>query len=236
MSDHGQILIVDDERAIRQFLRTSLAAHGYEVVEAAAGEEALRVATLERPDVIILDLGLPDIDGIEVIRKIREWSDVPIIVLSVREREADKIGALDLGADDYVTKPFGMGELLARIRTALRHRLRVEADEPIITVDDLVVDLSKRQVSVRDGVVKLTPKEYDLLRVLITHVGKVVTHHRLLEEVWGSSSVRQTHYLRVYMRQLRQKIEPDPARPRYIVTEPGVGYRLQEADGEGNAW
>jgi two-component system, OmpR family, KDP operon response regulator KdpE len=230
MSNQGRILIVDDEQAIRRFLRTSLEAHGYEVDEAGTGQDALRVAPVARPDVIILDLGLPDMDGIEVIQKIREWSDVPIVVLSVREREADKIEALDLGADDYVTKPFGMGELLARIRTELRHRLREAADEPVITVDELVVDLSKRQVSVRDALVKLTPKEYDLLRMLITHAGKVVTHHRLLEEVWGPGSTRQTHYLRVYMRQLRQKIEKDPARPRYIVTEPGVGYRLQEAD------
>jgi len=232
MSEQGRILIVDDEQAIRRFLRTSLKAHGYEIIEASSGHDALRVATVERPGVVVLDLGLPDIDGIEVIRRLREWSNVPIIVLSVRERESDKIEALDLGADDYVTKPFGMGELLARIRAALRHRLRVEANEPIIAVDDLVVDLGKRQVSVREVIVKLTPKEYDLLRILITHAGKVVTHHRLLEEVWGSASKRQTHYLRVYVRQLRQKIEKDPARPRYIVTEPGVGYRLQEADGE----
>ncbi|HOW71065.1 MAG TPA: response regulator [Phycisphaerae bacterium] len=226
----ARVLVVDDEPQIRRFLRTSLAAHGYTIIEAANGTEALLRATDNRPEVMILDLGLPDIDGMEVIRRVREWSQVPIIVLSVRGRESDKIAALDAGADDYVTKPFGMGELLARIRAALRNRLADEVDEPVFRNGGLCVDLARRQVRVDGREIKLTPNEYELLRVLVLNAGKVVTHQHLLREVWGPADVDQTHYVRVYVGQLRQKIEPDPAQPCFIITEPGVGYRLQTAD------
>lgn len=222
-----RVLIVDDEPQIRRFLRTSLSAHGYRVVEASCGREAIALTTTERPELLLLDLGLPDMDGLEVIRRLREWSTVPIIVISVRGQEAEKIAALDGGADDYVTKPFGMGELLARLRAALRHRLQAEVEEPLFRSGALSVDLLRRVVSVEGREVKLTPKEYDLLRTLVTHAGKVVTHQYLLREVWGPGSLYETHYLRVYIGQLRQKIEPDPAQPRYILTEPGVGYRLR---------
>jgi len=222
-----RILVVDDEPQIRRFLRTSLSAHGYQVIEAARGQDAMVLVTTERPDVVMLDLGLPDMDGLEVIRHIREWSNVPIIVLSVRGREADKIAALDGGADDYVTKPFGMGELLARIRAALRHRRQAEAEEPVFRSGGLMVDLARRVVTVDGHEVKLTPREYDLLRVLVMHAGKVITHRHLLREVWGPAAVYETHYLRVYVGQLRQKIERDPAQPYYILTEAGVGYRLR---------
>ena len=225
-----RILVVDDEPQIRRFLRTSLSAHGYHMIEAACGKEAMVLTTTEHPDVLMLDLGLPDIDGLEVVRRIREWSNVPIIVLSVRGREEDKIAALDGGADDYVTKPFGMGELLARIRAALRHRLQSEVEEPLFRCAGLTVDLAKRLVLVEGREVKLTPKAYDLLRILVTHAGKVITHQHLLHEVWGPVSVHETHYLRVYIGQLRQKLEPDPAQPHYILTEPGVGYRLRMED------
>ena len=225
-----RVLIVDDEPQIRRFLRTSLSAHGYRVVEASGGREAIILTATERPELVLLDLGLPDMDGLEVIRQLREWSAVPIIVVSVRGQEGEKIEALDGGADDYVTKPFGMGELLARIRTALRHRLQAELDEPVFRAAGLTVDLAKRVVTVDGHEVKLTPKEYDLLRVLVTHAGKVITHQHLLREVWGPGSVHETHYLRVYIGQLRQKIEPDPAQPRYLLTEPGVGYRLRMED------
>ncbi|MBP7935758.1 MAG: response regulator [Phycisphaerae bacterium] len=226
----ARVLVVDDEPQIRRFLRTSLIAHGYTITEAANGNEALLKATDDRPEVMILDLGLPDIDGMEVIRRVREWSQVPIIVLSVRGRESDKIAALDAGADDYVTKPFGMGELLARIRAALRNRLADEVDEPVFRNGGLCVDLARRQVRVDGREIKLTPNEYELLRVLVLNAGKVVTHQHLLREVWGPADVDQTHYVRVYVGQLRQKIEPDPAQPCLIITEPGVGYRLQTAD------
>jgi two-component system, OmpR family, KDP operon response regulator KdpE len=233
MTDRAiRILVVDDEPQIRRFLRTSLSARGYDVIEAAGGKEAVIRATGEKPDVIVLDLGLPDVDGMEVIRQLREWSRVPIIVLSVRAGETDKIEALNAGADDYVTKPFGMGELIARIGTALRHRVQSETSEPVFESSNLKVDLSKRQVFVDGREVKLTPTEYDLLRYLVTHAGKVVTHQQLLREVWGPHSVNETHYVRVYVGQLRQKIEPDPAQPRYILTEPGVGYRLCPATTE----
>jgi two-component system, OmpR family, KDP operon response regulator KdpE len=221
------VLIVDDEPQIRRFLRTSLSAHGYRVIEAAGGQEAMTLLATERPELVLLDLGLPDIDGLEVIRRLREWSMVPIIVVSVRGREAEKIEALDCGADDYVTKPFGMGELLARMRTALRHRLQAEVDEPVFRSAGLSVDLVRRLVTIDGQEVKLTPKEYDLLRILVTHAGKVITHRQLLREVWGPASVHETHYLRVYIGQLRQKLEPDPTQPRYLLTEPGVGYRLR---------
>jgi two-component system KDP operon response regulator KdpE len=220
-------LVVDDEPQIRRFLRTSLSAHGYHVVEAACGKEAFVSITSERPDAVLLDLGLPDMDGLDLIRRVRDWSKVPIIVLSVRGGERDKIEALDIGADDYVTKPFGMGELLARIRAALRHRLQAEVEAPVFRSGGLTVDLARRVVTVDGCELKLTPKEYDLLRVLVVHAGKVVTHQHLLRQVWGPQSVHETHYLRVYIGQLRQKIERDPARPGHLLTEAGVGYRLR---------
>ena len=222
-----RVLIVDDEPQIRRFLRTSLSAHGYRVTEAACGREAIAQTATERPELVLLDLGLPDMDGLEVIHRLREWSTVPIIVVSVRGQEVKKVEALDGGADDYVTKPFGMGELLARIRAALRHRLQAEVEEPVFRAAGLSVDLVRRVVTVDGREVKLTPKEYDLLRVMVSHAGKVITHQHLLREVWGPGSLYETHYLRVYIGQLRQKLEPDPAQPRYIVTEPGVGYRLR---------
>jgi two-component system KDP operon response regulator KdpE len=225
-----RVLVVDDEPQIRRFLRASLGAHNYRISEAATGGGALMMATTEHPDVVILDLGLPDIDGTEVISRIREWSKVPIIILSVRGREADKIEALDRGADDYVTKPFGIGELLARIRAALRHQIQTETDQPVFSSGGLTVDLARRAVALDGHDVKLTPKEYDLLRHLVTHAGKVLTHQYLLREVWGPTYMGETHYLRVYIGTLRGKIEPDPAQPRYIITEPGVGYRMREAD------
>jgi two-component system KDP operon response regulator KdpE len=224
--------VVDDEPQIRRFLRTSLSAHGYRVIEASCGREALTLTAAERPELVLLDLGLPDIDGLEVIHRLREWSTVPILVVSVRGQESQKIAALDTGADDYVTKPFGMGELLARMRAATRHRLQAELDEPVYHAAGLTVDLGKRVVTVDSHEVKLTPKEYDLLRLLVTHAGKVITHQHLLREVWGPGSMHETHYLRVYIGQLRQKLEPDPAQPRYILTEPGVGYRLRLEDEE----
>lgn len=225
-----RVLVVDDEPQIRRFLRTSLSAHGYRVIEAACGRDAITLTATERPEVVLLDLGLPDIDGLEVIQRLREWSTVPIIVVSVRGQETEKIAALDHGADDYVTKPFGMGELLARIRTAWRHRMHTEPAAPVFHTGELMVDLARRVVIVDGHEVKLTPKEYDLLRVLVTHAGKVVTHQHLLREVWGPGAVHETPYLRVYIGQLRQKIEADPTQPRYLLTEPGVGYRLRPSD------
>ncbi|HTY66760.1 MAG TPA: response regulator [Alphaproteobacteria bacterium] len=224
----ARVLIVDDEPQIRRFLRTSLDAHGYEVVEAEDGQGAIRRMTVEKPDVLVLDLGLPDMEGLDVIQRVREWSDVPIIVLTARNREADKIEALDRGADDYLTKPFGMGELMARIRAALRHRVQAKGVPPVFKVGPIAVDLVKRLVT-RDGEeVKLSPREYDLLRVLVQNAGRVVTHQQILKEVWGPAHVEDTQYLRVYVGQLRQKLEPDPEQPKYLTTEPGVGYRLRE--------
>lgn len=226
MSDSGlRVLVVDDETAIRRFLRAALTAHNFEIFEAATGQEALSGVIEYRPDMLILDLGLPDIDGIQVTRQLREWSQIPIIILSVREHEQDKIAALDAGADDYLTKPFGIGELLARIRVAIRHGTTVN-DSPVFTSGELKVDFARRSVSLRGQDVQLTPTEYDLLRVLVTHAGKVLTHHQLLRQVWGVGYENETHMLRVNISNLRRKIESDPTRPRYVLTEPGVGYRL----------
>lgn len=221
-----RILVVDDEQAIRRFLHTSLTANGYTISEAATGAEALAAVIGDRPDIIILDLGLPDIDGIQVTTRLREWSQIPIIILSVRGQEADKIAALDAGADDYLTKPFGVGELMARMRVAMRRVTTPEA-EPVFTSGDLTVDLSHRIVMVAGAEIQLTPTEYDLLRTLVTHAGKVLTHQQLLREVWGRGYENEAHLLRVNISNLRHKLEQDPARPRHIVTEPGVGYRLR---------
>ncbi len=221
-----RILVVDDERSIRRFLNVSLQAHGYVVYEAVNGQQALDDVAIQRPDLVILDLGLPDMDGATVTRKLREWTRVPIIILSVREHENDKITALDAGADDYLTKPFSVGELLARIRVALRHATPAE-NLPVFKIDELTVDLTRRQVSRAGKEIVLTPTEYDLLRIMIQHAGKVLTHHQLLDLVWGSAYTKETHLLRVNISNLRQKIEPDPARPHYILTELGVGYRLR---------
>ena len=220
-----RILVVDDEIAIQRFLKTVLAAEEFSLHLAENGHGALAAAATVKPDLILLDLGLPDMDGIEVIRRIREWSPVPIIVLSVREREDDKVQALDAGADDYLTKPFGIGELLARIRASLR-RVVQQVPEPVYRVDELEVDLERRRVTVRNEEVQLTPTEYDLLRLLVTHAGKVLTHSQILRQLWGVAYVEQPHVLRVNISNLRRKIESDPSRPRYITTEPGVGYRL----------
>lgn len=223
---HVRVLVVDDERPIRRFLQTSLTAHGYTVFEAAGGQEALSGVIDDRPDMVILDLGLPDIDGVEVTRRLREWTPIPIIILSVRDQEQDKIAALDAGADDYLTKPFGIGELLARMRVALRRATTPQAD-PVFTSAGLVVDLARRVVLIDSQEVQLTPTEYDLLRVFVTHAGKVLTHRQLLRQVWGVGYEDEMHILRVNISNLRRKIEPDPSRPSYIVTEPGVGYRLR---------
>jgi two-component system, OmpR family, KDP operon response regulator KdpE len=221
-----RVLVVDDEQAIRRYLRATLNAHGFIISEAVDGQGALISAGTDRPELIILDLGLPDMDGIEVTRRLREWTSIPIIILSVREQENDKIAALDAGADDYLTKPFGTGELMARIRVALRRSAQT-SEEPVYQVDDLRVDLTRRQVKLAEVDVPLTPTEYDLLRVLVLHAGKVITHRQLLRQVWGSAYETETHLLRVNMSNLRRKIEPDPTRPCYIRTEPGVGYRLK---------
>lgn len=226
MADGAKILVIDDEPQIRRYLRVSLEAHGFGILEAAGGQEGLRLAALEKPDLIVLDLGLPDMDGQSVIARLREWSTVPVVVLSVRADEADKIAALDAGADDYVTKPFGTGELLARIRAALRHTVGASAGTAVFTIGDLKVDLEKRQVFLRGEPVKLSPKEYDLLKLLVQHAGKVLTHQFILREVWGPAHESDVQYLRVFARQLRQKIEREPAKPQLLLTEPGVGYRL----------
>ena len=222
------VLIVEDEPQMVRFLRASLATHNYRLVESTTGADGLAQAAARNPDLILLDLGLPDLDGLEVTSRIREWTGTPIIVLSARGQDEDKISALDAGADDYLTKPFSVGELLARMRVALRHVTTAASGkpEPIFTLDELRVDLGKREVFVGDKEVHLTPTEYKLLLVLVQHAGKVVTHRQLLREVWGPPSADQGHYLHVYMAQLRRKIEADPARPRHLLTEPGIGYRL----------
>lgn len=224
-----RVLVVDDEPPIRRFLRTSLTAQGYDIVEAEDGTKALEEVRRRSPDLLVLDLGLPGIDGLEVIRCLRgSGVTLPIIVLSSRVDEAGKVEALDLGADDYVTKPFGVEELLARIRTAMRHKLQQQGERPLFRSSDLTVDLVRRIVTVRGEDVKLSPREYDLLRLLVAHAGKVLTHRFILKEVWGGETDIQ--YLRIYIRQLRQKIEPDPERPHHILTETGVGYRLRAPD------
>ena len=221
------VLVIEDEPPIRRFLRPSLASQGYRVIEAETGEDGLIQAATRQPDLVVLDLGLPDLDGIEVIRRLREWATVPIIVLSARGGESDKVAALDAGADDYVAKPFAVGELLARARVALRHSAQGrEPGESTFTLRHLRVDLGRRRVWLGDVEVRLTPIEYRLLAVLVRHAGKVLTHRQLLQEVWGPGQVEQTHYLRVYMANLRRKLEADSARPQLLRTEPGVGYRL----------
>jgi two-component system, OmpR family, KDP operon response regulator KdpE len=223
-----RILVVDDERPILRFLSASLSGQ-YEISEAATGEDAIRAVASNHPDLMILDLGLPDIDGVEVTRRVREWTDMPIIIVSVREQENDKVAALDAGADDYLTKPFGAGELMARIRVALRRSAPVEAGA-IFNNDNLVVDMARRLVTVGEKEIDLTPTEYDILRALIQHAGKVLTHRQLLRAVWGNAYESETHILRVNVSNLRRKIERDPAKPQHIITEPGVGYRLRVMD------
>lgn len=220
-----RVLVIDDERSIRRLLLSALAVHDYDVHEAVDGLSGIAAAANLRPDVVLVDLGLPDLDGVEVIRRLREWATFPIIVLSVRERESDKVAALDAGADDFVTKPFGMNELLARMRAALRRVLQ-EAPTPLFRAGGLEVDLARRHVAVDGREVPLTPTEYELLRFLVMHAGRVVTHRQALKQVWGEGFAGQAHLLRVNVSNLRRKLEPEPARPRYLLTEPGVGYRL----------
>jgi two-component system KDP operon response regulator KdpE len=222
------VLVIEDELPIRRFLRPAVEAAGWRLVEADAGERGILEASQSRPDAIILDLGLPDIDGIEVIRRIREWSTVPIVILSARGQEQDKVAALDAGADDYVQKPFSVGELMARVRVALRHaanRAQPSA-EPTIVAGDITIDLVRRQVTRQGQEVHLTPIEYKLLTVLAGHAGLVLTHRQLLKEVWGPGHAEESHYLRIFVRQLRHKLEGNPAQPRHILTEVGVGYRF----------
>ncbi len=229
MTNPVKILVIDDERQIRRFLRITLESQGFAITEATSGQEGLVQAAMVRPDVIILDLGLPDQDGLEVLQSLRAWSKTPVIVLTVRDREEDKIKLLDAGADDYLTKPFSTGELVARIKVALRHSTPV-AGEAIFHSGDLEVDLSLRRVSVAGHPVKLTATEYDLLRLFIYHAGKVLIHQQIIREIWGSSSGDEMQYLRVYISQLRRKIESDPSDPKLLVTETGIGYRLQVLD------
>jgi two-component system KDP operon response regulator KdpE len=227
MSEAGQrVLVVDDENSIRRYLRAALSAQGFAIYEAANGQDAINAVVSHHPDLVILDLGLPDLDGIEVTRRLREWSQTPIIILSVREAEHDKIAALDAGADDYLTKPFSTGELMARMRVALR-RMTPVPDEPVFQVDDLKMDVSRRLVTVNEEQVSLTPTEYEILRLLLQNAGKVLTHRQLLRQVWGTAYENEMHILRVNISNLRRKIEPDPSRPHYLLTEPGVGYRIR---------
>lgn len=219
------VLIIDDEPQMRRLLRVTLEANGYRVVDAAAGQDGLVQAAQRKPDVVLLDLGLPDLDGLVVLQRIREWSKVPVVILSVNDQADDKVAALDAGADDYVTKPFNSGELLARLRAALRHG-QPQGSEAIFRVGHLEVDLAKRLVRKAGLEIKLTPIEYSLLRMLVVHAGKVLTHRQLLGEVWGEKAVGQSHYLRVHLAHLREKIEEDPSTPELIITEPAIGYRL----------
>jgi two-component system KDP operon response regulator KdpE len=230
MNNSSTIIVIEDEAQIRRFLRTALASEGYQVIEAQTGKQGLTEAATRKPDLIILDLGLPDMDGVEVINGIRSWSSVPVIILSARSQESDKISALDAGADDYLVKPFGVGELLARMRVALRHvSSTANGEEGVFSVGELKVDMIHRKVTVSGAEVHLTPIEYRLLTVLVKHAGKVLTHRLLLKEVWGPNYVERAHYLRIYMGTLRHKLEKDPACPRFLLTEVGVGYRLAAA-------
>ena len=224
-------LVVDDEPQIRRLLAVSLEANGYRVTTANNGNEGMVLAAQHRPDVIILDLGLPDLSGLEVLKRLREWTQTPVIILTVQDAEADKVAALDNGADDYVTKPFNTGELLARLRAALRHADKTGREAPVFQSGDLVVDLVARQVTRKGQPVKLTATEYSLLHLFIRHAGKVLTHRQILRQIWGQGNEEQTHYLRVYMAHLREKLEANPARPVLFITEPGVGYRLRALSG-----
>ncbi len=224
-----KILIVDDERPIRRFLNASLGSR-YKILEAENGNDAIKIAAIDHPELIILDLGLPDIDGTEVTRRLREWTDVPIIVISVRDSEQDKVAALDSGADDYLTKPFGASELSARIRVALRRSNKPEEEAVIFQNDELLIDFVKREVRINDHLVTLTPTEYSILRTLVTHAGKVLTHQQLIREVWGGNYEVNSHLLRVNVSNLRRKIESNPLQPRHIITEAGVGYRFKEIE------
>jgi two-component system KDP operon response regulator KdpE len=231
MSRHpARILVVDDEPQIRRFVRLGLESHGYEVLEAASAEAGLRAAVAAQPQLVVLDLGLPDREGFEVLSALREWSRVPVFVLSVRSREAEKVRAFELGADDYVVKPFGMPELLARIRAALRREVAQALPQPVFQVGGLEVDLARRVVRIDGAEVRLSPKQYRLLQILVANAGKVLTHRQLLSEVWGAAHRDDVQYLRVFMRKLRDRLEADPARPRYLLTELGVGYRLRTPD------
>jgi two-component system, OmpR family, KDP operon response regulator KdpE len=224
-----KILVVDDERPIRRFLSASLGSR-YTILEAENGGEAIQSAAVNHPDVIILDLGLPDMDGTDVTRHLREWTDVPVIVISVRDGEQDKVAALDAGADDYLTKPFGASELLARIRVALRRSNKADTESVVYQNDDLLVDFMRREVRVKDQPVTLTPTEYNILQILVNHAGKVLTHQQLIKKVWGMNYEADAHLLRVNVSNLRRKIESDPLKPQHIITEPGVGYRLKEIE------
>ncbi len=229
MSNNRRVLLVDDEAAIVRFLRPALEANDFEIVSAGTVAEAIKRVAADSPDIVLLDLGLPDGDGKDVIRRTREWSDVPIIVLSARERETEKIESLDLGADDYVNKPFNVGELMARMRTALRHRMQRKAEPPILRIGDLEIDAVRHRVTRAGAELRLTPKEFELLSFLARHAGRVVTHRQILAAVWGPAHTDDTQYLRVYIGQLRQKIEAKADDPRIILTEPGIGYRIVEA-------
>ena len=230
MTHPTRVLVVDDEPAIHRFLSPALLANDYEVLKAETAGEALRRMASDAPDIVVLDLGLPDMDGKDVIIRVRQWSDVPIIVLSARDRETEKIEALDRGADDFVNKPFGVGELMARIRAALRHRTQRSGETPVVSMGGLNIDVPRRRVTWQGNEVSLSPKEFDLLAFLTRHAGKVVTHRQILTAVWGPAHAHDTQYLRVYIGQLRQKLEPDPSDPHLILTEPGIGYRLLDVD------
>jgi two-component system KDP operon response regulator KdpE len=221
------VLVVEDDAQVRRFLRAALSSHAFRLVEAGSVREAEQLATSHNPDVYLLDLGLPDGDGMDLARRLRDWTRAPIIVLSARGREEDKVNALDAGADDYLTKPFGVNELLARLRVALRHAQATPAGEPVLEAGPLRVDLARREVTVEGREVRLTPTEFKLLALLARHAGKVLTHRQILKEVWGPNAT-EAHWVRVHMAELRKKVEPDPARPRLLVTEPGVGYRLRD--------
>ncbi|HWC34819.1 MAG TPA: response regulator [Mycobacteriales bacterium] len=233
MTREVSVLVVDDEASIRRALRINLSAREYSVHTAEDGRSGLRAAASHRPDVVILDLGLPDMDGVEVIRGLRGWSQAPIIVLSAREREVDKVAALDAGADDYVTKPFGMDELLARLRAATRRATAAGRDEPVVVTEHFTVDLAAKQVTTPDGAeIRLTPTEWEIVELLVRNDGKLIASRQILSQVWGDGFQAETHYLRVYLAQIRRKLEPDSARPRYFHTEPGMGYRFVSASGD----